>query len=121
MSEENTGQDEFATRQAQPADESAVLDKLDQQDEAAGGPVVVSAADIDSLVPEPGPDVGEKSVQARIDKETEAGLRGIETDPTPNSNYTVEGVVSGAPTPETDPSLRDDIRAARRIDGPAPL
>ena len=32
----------------------------------------------------------------------EAGYFGKVTDPTPNENYTVEGVASGAPTPETD-------------------
>lgn len=30
------------------------------------------------------------------------GYIGIAVDPTPNENYTVKGVTSGAPTPETD-------------------
>lgn len=41
-------------------------------------------------------------VQEAVDQETERGFRGIEVDPTPNENYTVAGVTSGAPTPETD-------------------
>jgi hypothetical protein len=32
----------------------------------------------------------------------EQGFRGVKVDPTPDSHYTVEGVTSGKPTPETD-------------------
>lgn len=42
-------------------------------------------------------------VQEAVDKETEQGFRGVEVDPTPNENYTLQGVTSGKPTPETDP------------------
>ena len=42
-------------------------------------------------------------VQEKVDTELEQGFRGVEVDPTPNENYTVAGVTSGAPTPETDP------------------
>lgn len=49
-------------------------------------------------------------VQKRVDKETEQGFRGIETDPTPNENYTVQGVTAGKPTPETDPDHAEDVR-----------
>jgi hypothetical protein len=49
-------------------------------------------------------------VQKRVDQETEQGFRGIETDPTPNENYTVEGVTSGKPTPETDDAQADAVR-----------
>jgi hypothetical protein len=38
----------------------------------------------------------------------DAGFVGNETDPTPNENYSVAGVTSGQPTPETD----DDASAA---------
>lgn len=41
-------------------------------------------------------------IQAKVDQEAAQGFRGIEVDPTPNENYTVKGVVSAAPTPETD-------------------
>ena len=44
-----------------------------------------------------------KQVQEAVDKETEQGFSGVEVDPTPNENYTLEGVTSGKPTPETDP------------------
>ena len=44
---------------------------------------------------------GNAEVQAKVDKETAQGFRGTEVDPTPNENYTVSGVTSGAPTPET--------------------
>lgn len=38
------------------------------------------------------------------------GFRGIEVDPTPNENYTVAGVTSGAPTPETDVDSAAEVR-----------
>lgn len=44
----------------------------------------------------------EDRVQAAVDEETDRGLAGLEIDPTPNENYTVSGVTSGKPTPETD-------------------
>jgi len=47
-------------------------------------------------------DLGAAEVQAKMDQETEQGFRGVKVDPTPNENYTVSGVTSGAPTPETD-------------------
>lgn len=47
-------------------------------------------------------DTPEARVQDAVDEETERGLSGVEIDPTPNENYTVSGVTSGKPTPETD-------------------
>ncbi len=44
----------------------------------------------------------ERVVAASPEEGYEFGVWGVETDPTPNRNYTVEGVVAGAPTPETD-------------------
>ena len=49
-----------------------------------------------------------------MDVETEQGFRGVKVDPTENFNYTVAGVGSGAPTPETDPEA---ARAAREAVG----
>lgn len=46
---------------------------------------------------------GADEVQEKVDAEEEKGYRGVEVDNTPNSAYTVQGVTSGAPTPETDP------------------
>ena len=43
----------------------------------------------------------QRGVKEAVDAETEQGFRGVRTDPTPNENYTVKGVTSGAPTPET--------------------
>lgn len=51
-------------------------------------------------------------VQKQIDVETEQGFRGVEVDPTPNENYTVAGVTSGKPTPETDDGARAKARDA---------
>lgn len=49
-------------------------------------------------------EAGEESVQSIVDEETRKGFRGVAeaVDPTPNENYTVAGVTSGKPTPETD-------------------
>ncbi len=47
-------------------------------------------------------EAGNAEVQKLTDAETEKGYSGTVTDPTPNENYTVKGVTSGAPTPETD-------------------
>ena len=55
----------------------------------------------------------QEQVQAVADKETEQGFRGIEVDPTPNENYTVAGVTSGKPTPETDDDAAEEARKAR--------
>lgn len=52
-----------------------------------------------------------KEVQHVMDKEAEQGFRGVEVDDTPNSAYTVAGVVAGEPTPETDVELSRKRRA----------
>lgn len=44
----------------------------------------------------------QKTAQAQADKENAQGYRGIATDKTPNENYSVVGVTSRKPTPETD-------------------
>lgn len=41
-------------------------------------------------------------VQDRVDRETEQGFRGVEVDQTPNEAYTLKGVTSDQPTPETN-------------------
>lgn len=48
-----------------------------------------------------------KQVQEAVDKETDQGFSGVEVDPTPNENYTLKGVTSGKPTPETDPKAAE--------------
>lgn len=53
---------------------------------------------------------GLDEVQAKADKETKQGFRGVETDPTPNENYTVDGVLAGKPTPETDRDHAEQVR-----------
>jgi hypothetical protein len=55
--------------------------------------------------------VADKAADA-IAQETEQGFRGVEVDPTPNEAYTVSGVTSGQPTPETD-----DDAAAEALKG----
>jgi hypothetical protein len=59
-------------------------------------------------------DLGQSQVQERFDKETAQGFRGVEVDPTPNENYSVQGVIAGKPTPETD---ADAAHAARQVTG----
>lgn len=42
-------------------------------------------------------------VDKAVEEETDKGFRGVQVDPTDDHAYTVEGVVAGEPTPETDP------------------
>jgi hypothetical protein len=60
-------------------------------------------------------DAGQAEMQAQADKEQEQGFVGTEVDPTPNENYTLAGVTSGAPTPETDDATKAaaDANAAK--------
>jgi len=53
----------------------------------------------------PGPDKA-------LAKEHDQGFSGVETDPTPNENYTVAGVVAGKPTPETDQKAHLEAHAS---------
>ncbi len=48
------------------------------------------------------------------EKQAAQGFRGVEIDPTPNENYTVAGVTSGKPTPETDVNA---AKEARKVTG----
>lgn len=54
---------------------------------------------------------GAAEVRHAMEAEQEQGFRGVEVDQTPNSAYTVAGVTSGEPTPETDPELSKQRRA----------
>lgn len=66
------------TKKETNKDESAPQDQEVQQDPAA------------------------EAVQHAMAKAQERGYFGVEQDQTPNENYTVAGVTSNAPTPETD-------------------
>ncbi len=57
-------------------------------------------------------DAGRAEVQANMDAINEQGFVGEEADPTPNANYTIAGVIKGAPTPETDEAQREKARKA---------
>jgi hypothetical protein len=52
-------------------------------------------------------------VQKQVDEDQARGFRGVEVDPTPNENYTIAGVTSGAPTPETDDDAAETARKAQ--------
>lgn len=60
-----------------------------------------------------GGELGGKEVQAKMDEETEKGYRGFVPDPTPNANYTVAGVTSGAPTPENNPQAAAEAGSSK--------
>lgn len=62
-------------------------------------------------------DVGADQVQEAFDEANEKGFFGTKVDPTPNENYTVEGVTSGKPTPETDEKAAQNARAALEARG----
>ena len=55
-------------------------------------------------------DAAQQEVQKAVDKVEERGFLGVEVDPTPNENYTVAGVLAGAPTPETDLDHAREVR-----------
>lgn len=57
-------------------------------------------------------DGGAAEVQEKVDAENEQGFRGTRVDPTPLENYTVDGVTSGKPTPETDADAAAAARAS---------
>ncbi len=57
---------------------------------------------------------GAAEIQSAMDKATKQGFIGDETDPTDNAAYTVAGVTSGAPTPETDEEQAAKVRDQRR-------
>lgn len=59
-------------------------------------------------------DTSTAEVQKQVDEDEARGFRGVEVDPTPNENYTVAGVTSGAPTPETDDDAADEARKAQK-------
>jgi hypothetical protein len=47
-------------------------------------------------------DLGADRVQAAFDEANDKGFFGESPDKTPRENYTLKGVTSGKPTPETD-------------------
>lgn len=55
-------------------------------------------------------DLGAAEVQKKVDAAEDKGYFGEVPDPTPSDHYTVSGVTSGKPTPETDP----DVAPARQ-------
>ena len=50
----------------------------------------------------PAGDLGADEVQEKFDEANEKGYFGHTPDETPAENYTLKGVISGAPTPETE-------------------
>lgn len=50
----------------------------------------------------PADEAGAAEVQEKFDEANEKGYFGEVPDETPNENYTLKGVTSGAPTPETE-------------------
>jgi hypothetical protein len=55
-------------------------------------------------------DAAQKDVQKTVDEAEDKGYLGVEVDPTPNEHYTVEGVLAGKPTPETDADHAKSVR-----------
>lgn len=47
-------------------------------------------------------DAGQDEVQAKFDEANAKGYFGHTPDKTPRENYTLKGVTSGKPTPETE-------------------
>jgi hypothetical protein len=73
---------------------------------ATGNPHDLSTPQSPRLAPAapavpPGTDVGQDEVQAAVNVAEDQGYLGTTPDPTPDSAYTVAGVIAGEPTPET--------------------
>lgn len=51
-----------------------------------------------------------QAIQKATDEAEEQGFFGTKVDPTDNEAYTLKGVTSGAPTPETDPDYAREVR-----------
>ncbi len=47
-------------------------------------------------------EAGADEVQAKFDEAANKGFFGEQVDETPRDNYTLQGVTSGKPTPETE-------------------
>jgi hypothetical protein len=58
-------------------------------------------------------DTSTQEVQRQADEDQARGFRGVEVDPTPNEHYSVAGVTSGMPTPETDDGAAEEARKAQ--------
>lgn len=50
-------------------------------------------------------------LQDAVDQAQEQGFVGVKVDPTPDEHYTVAGVTSGKPTPETDAEAKAEADA----------
>jgi hypothetical protein len=57
-------------------------------------------------------DAGQAEVQDTFDEANEQGFFGTKVDSTPDENYTLQGVTSGKPTPETDEKQAQKARQA---------
>ncbi|MFA0844350.1 hypothetical protein [Streptomyces rochei] len=51
-----------------------------------------------------------QAIQKATDEAEEQGYFGTAVDPTPNEHYTLAGVTSGKPTPETDGDYAREVR-----------
>lgn len=60
-------------------------------------------------------DGGASELQETFDRAQEQGFFGTEVDPTPNENYTLQGVTGGKPTPETDAKLAGEVREQTKM------
>lgn len=55
-----------------------------------------------------------QALQKATDEAEKQGFYGTSTDPTPRENYSVAGVTSGKPTPETDEKAAQKAADANR-------
>jgi hypothetical protein len=85
----------------------------DQQERLAAEAKAAEAQRKDAGLPSAQADAGAAQVQEMFDRAEEKGYLGDAPDPTPNEHYTVKGVTSGKPTPETDPELAAKVQ--RRV------
>lgn len=63
----------------------------------------------DAIANEPGGAAVQKALQEAADEGARKGYVGQKADHTPRENYTLRGVTSGAPTPETTVKTADPL------------
>lgn len=74
----------------------------DKKQSTAQEPSATEGADQDVKGAVSNAEAANKQVDEAFAPIQEQGFVGVKVDPTPNEHYTVEGVTSGKPTPETD-------------------
>lgn len=87
---------------------------MPKNDETKQEPAATSQATADTTATAaPVKDAASERVQQVFDQEQKQGFRGVEVDTTDNRAYTLQGVLAGEPTPETDPQQAEKVGSTK--------